>query len=48
MTQTLTLPKCSCLRCGHHWYPRAETTPRRCPKCKSVYWDVPRRTQNQT
>lgn len=33
-----------CERCGHEWVPReAETEPRVCPKCKSPYWDRPRR-----
>src|SRR2546422_3244317 len=32
-------------RCGHIWTPRlqGEETPRVCPKCKSPYWDKPRR-----
>jgi NAD-dependent SIR2 family protein deacetylase len=39
-----------CERCGHIWAPRqaldsAEPTarPRVCPKCKSAWWDVPRK-----
>lgn len=33
-----------CERCGHTWVPRdTETTPRVCPKCKSPYWDRPRK-----
>jgi hypothetical protein len=44
-----------CLRCGHGWPPRlkqdvdlprppkVENEPRICPKCKSPYWNVPRR-----
>lgn len=30
-------------RCGHEWLPRQEGTPRICPKCKSAYWDRPKR-----
>ena len=32
-----------CERCQHKWYPREEGDPRVCPKCKSPYWDRPRR-----
>lgn len=39
-----------CERCGHVWAPRQaldsdETVaiPKVCPKCKSAWWDVPRK-----
>jgi hypothetical protein len=33
-----------CDRCGHAWTPReAGQPPTTCPKCKSPYWDRPRR-----
>lgn len=32
-----------CHRCNHEWLPRGEGVPRVCPKCKSPYWDRPRR-----
>ena len=32
-----------CLRCGHTWVPRLKAGHRRCPKCKTAYWDSPRR-----
>ena len=34
-----------CERCLHEWVPRRSSTtePRTCPKCKSPYWDTPRR-----
>lgn len=32
-----------CERCGHKWIPRNEENPRVCPRCKSPYWDRPRR-----
>jgi predicted Zn-ribbon and HTH transcriptional regulator len=33
-----------CQRCGHTWVPRDSAKPPRiCPKCKSPYWDRPRR-----
>jgi len=34
-----------CERCGHEWVPRnKDERPRVCAKCKSAYWDKPRRT----
>lgn len=34
-----------CERCEHVWLPREkDREPRVCPKCKSPYWNVPRRT----
>jgi predicted Zn-ribbon and HTH transcriptional regulator len=33
-----------CLRCGHEWVPKREGfAPATCPKCKSPYWNRPRR-----
>ena len=33
-----------CERCGHEWLPRNhQDHPRVCPKCKSPYWDKPRK-----
>ena len=35
-----------CERCGHRWLPKYESLkdkPKVCPKCKSPYWDTPRR-----
>jgi DNA-directed RNA polymerase subunit RPC12/RpoP len=34
-----------CERCSHEWIPRGDTKrdPAICPKCKSPYWDRPRR-----
>ena len=37
-----------CERCGHVWLPREATKrehrdPVICPKCKSAYWDIPRK-----
>lgn len=37
------LPTWTCLRCEHTWVPRRPDHPRICPKCKSPYWDRPRR-----
>ncbi len=33
-----------CERCSHEWIPRdTQHEPSACPKCKSTYWDRPRR-----
>lgn len=45
-----------CLKCGHEWIPRVdieqlkngikeENKPRICPKCKSAYWDRPKKNK---
>ncbi len=33
-----------CLRCVRHFH-SAQKKPRRCGKCKSPYWDRPRKTK---
>ena len=36
-----------CERCGHEWVPREKAQePRVCPKCKSPYWNRPRKLAN--
>ena len=38
-----------CERCEHEWIPRdIENEPRVCPKCKSPYWNRPRRAQTSS
>ena len=32
-------------RCGHEWITRTEEAPVVCPKCKSPYWNMPRRNK---
>ena len=41
----ITLKGYRCERCGHVWVPRLGEgeKPTICPKCKSPYWDRPRR-----
>ena len=40
------IPIVECYRCGHRWIPKKEEI-RRCAKCKSPYWDVPRKDENE-
>jgi len=44
----ITLQGFQCERCGHKWVPREEGDPRVCPKCKSPYWNSPRKIQDYT
>lgn len=44
----ITLQGFECERCGHKWVPREEGNPRVCPRCKSPYWDIPRKTPDYT
>lgn len=39
-----------CERCGHEWLPRGdlEQDPKVCPKCKSPYWNRPRKETPMT
>lgn len=33
-----------CERCSHEWVPRDKSQePKVCPRCKSAYWDTPRK-----
>jgi len=32
-----------CERCEHEWIPRKNSNPIICPKCKSAYWDIPKK-----
>jgi len=36
-----------CERCGHNWVARKKEIPRSCPnpKCRSIYWDKPKRVK---
>ncbi len=44
----LTVQGFKCDRCGHEWVPRKEDEePRVCPKCKSPYWNVPRKNKGK-
>ncbi len=39
----ITLKGYQCERCSHKWVPREEESPKVCPKCKSPYWNTPRK-----
>lgn len=40
----ITLMGFRCERCEHEWIPKgAESEPKTCPKCRSPYWDRPRK-----
>ena len=53
MNNVIKCPKCShefslelnCKRCEHKWRPRQDELPTVCPnpKCKSPYWNKPRK-----
>jgi DNA-directed RNA polymerase subunit RPC12/RpoP len=42
----ITIMGYRCERCGHEWIPKGnlDKQPRVCPKCKSAYWDIPKKT----
>ncbi|MGC2303523.1 MAG: hypothetical protein WA447_09400 [Candidatus Binatus sp.] len=43
--KTIKVEAYTCERCGYEWIRRFpdKPEPRTCPKCKSPYWDRPRR-----
>jgi DNA-directed RNA polymerase subunit RPC12/RpoP len=44
MTPPIILPKFLCCRCQHEWHPRKPERPVVCPRCKSAWWNKPRKT----
>ena len=36
-----------CDRCWHQWIPREKEKPTICPKCKSPYWNKPRKNNKE-
>jgi predicted Zn-ribbon and HTH transcriptional regulator len=45
LKETVTLYICE--RCGHKWIPKQlDVEPRVCPKCKSPYWNRPKKVLN--
>jgi predicted Zn-ribbon and HTH transcriptional regulator len=43
---TGVITQLNCLRCLHKWFPVRPATPKHCPKCKSPYWNRPRRNHD--
>ena len=39
------MEKLKCLRCEHIWEPKTDKIPIVCPKCKSGYWNRPRKVK---
>ncbi len=46
----ITLMGYRCERCGHEWLPKKddEKEPKVCPKCKSPYWNIPKKQTAMT
>jgi hypothetical protein len=49
----ITVTLYTCERCEHSWIPReaiagTEALPTVCPKCKSPYWNRPRKEASKT
>jgi DNA-directed RNA polymerase subunit RPC12/RpoP len=45
---TITKKGYQCERCGHKWFPRTNTNPKKpvvCPGCNSPYWDIPKKVK---
>jgi predicted Zn-ribbon and HTH transcriptional regulator len=50
MKVNLTISGWKCERCGYEWVQRKRIdppTPRFCPKCRSIYWDRPRKVKTE-
>ena len=43
IAEEIILTKINKSRCGHEWVPRDSKEPKVCPKCKSPYWDRPKK-----
>ena len=41
--EEITVKKCTCERCGHDWVTRGIEMPKVCPRCKSPYWNTPKK-----
>jgi len=47
METEVKVKKYTCERCGHSWVSRIKTLPRFCPRCKTLYWNIPRREKKE-
>lgn len=39
------MKKEKCKRCEHEWYRRKPVKPLICPKCKSPYWNIDKKSE---
>ncbi len=39
----ITMTELKCKRCGYSWFPKTRNIPKVCPKCKSAWWNIPRK-----
>jgi len=46
MTEIQLPQELECKRCGHKWLPR-QANVHICPKCKSPYWNVPKKNKKK-
>jgi predicted Zn-ribbon and HTH transcriptional regulator len=44
---TMKVEGCKCERCGHEWIKRGKKEPIICPKCKSPYWNIKRKSEQE-
>jgi len=44
LRKQMKLPEMKCNRCGYMWVARI-VRPRMCPRCKSFYWNRPRKNK---
>ena len=48
MRKEVKVWQCLCERCAHEWIPREQDVePKVCPKCKSPYWNTPKKIKNR-
>jgi uncharacterized OB-fold protein len=47
LLEEIQIPEFRCRRCGHKWFPNRRVMPRVCPRCKSPYWNIPKKRKKQ-
>lgn len=45
-TKIVKVLECVCERCGHEWKSKT-VSPKVCPKCKSPYWNEPKKEKKE-
>ena len=43
----ITVDGYKCERCEYEWIARKKAYPRVCPRCKSPYWDIPKKVRDK-